>query len=80
MGGVMLLREADQCLGLLSAASSCIPDTRDPDPITHSQESQLKQRVFSIALGEEDLNDHTELRQDMALQTAALQCIHPVPL
>lgn len=69
-GGVMLLREADRRLGLLRAASRCISDTRDPDAITHSQESQLKQRVFSIALGEEDLNDHTELRQDMVLQTA----------
>lgn len=65
----MLLCEADRRLGLLRAASRYISDTREPDAITHSQESQLKQRVFSIALGEEDLNDHTELRQDMVLQT-----------
>ena len=69
-GGAMLLREADKQLGLLSASSHCIKDTRDPDAILHLQESQLKQRVFGIALGEEDLNDHTELRQDIAVQTA----------
>lgn len=69
-GGVLLLREADRQLGLLGAVSQCIKDTRDPDAITHSQESQLKQRVFGIALGEEDLNDHAQQRLDKALQTA----------
>lgn len=72
-GGVLLLRETDRKLGLVKQLSALIPDPRNQDKITHSQESLLKQRVYGIALGYEDLNDHTDLRHDPAFQTA-LDC------
>ncbi len=69
-GGVMLLREADRLTGLMEAIDRVIPDPRDPDLITHSQLSLLRQRVYALALGYEDLNDHERLRTDPAIQTA----------
>ncbi len=47
-----------------------LPDPRDPDLITHRQVDLLRQRVYGIAQGYEDLNDHETLRQDLAWQTA----------
>jgi hypothetical protein len=68
--GVLLLRQADRKLGLLAQAAKGMKDPRDPRRITHSQVSMLRQRVYGIALGHEDLNDHETLRNDLALQTA----------
>jgi hypothetical protein len=48
-----------------------LPDRRDPDRITHSLESLLQQRLYGLALGYEDLNDHDALRHDVVWQTAA---------
>lgn len=70
-GGVLLLKEAEQSLGLLKTAARHFTDTRDPLLITHSVESMLRQRVFGLCLGYEDLNDHEDLRHDIAHQTAA---------
>jgi DDE family transposase len=47
-----------------------IPDQRDPCYTAHSQLSLLRQRVYGLCLGYEDLNDHTDLRRDPAFQTA----------
>ncbi len=69
-GGSQLLRQIDHRLGLLSAVDEVIPDPRNPDYITHSQLSLLRQRVYGLALGYEDLNDHDQLRQDIALQAS----------
>lgn len=69
--GVLLLREVDRRIGLLDAIDDCIPDPRDVRYVTHSQRSLLAQRIFALALGYEDLNDHQTLREDPALQTAA---------
>ncbi len=69
-GGVMLLAQVDQKLGLMDAAARCIADPRSPLLITHSVREMLRQRVYGLALGWEDLNDHGKLRQDVALQTA----------
>jgi hypothetical protein len=69
--GALLLREADQRLGLLDALDQAIPDPRLPELITHSQRSLLAQRIFGIALGYEDLNDHSSLRHDPFWQTLA---------
>ncbi len=69
--GALLLREADRRLGLLDALDRAIPDPRHPDLITHRQRSLLIQRIFGIALGYEDLNDHTTLRDDPLWQTLA---------
>jgi len=68
--GVLLLRESDRKLGLTKAINKVINDPRNPKFIQHSQLSLLRQRVYSIALGYEDLNDHTQLRNDIAFQTA----------
>lgn len=69
-GGVLLLREADRRLGLTRALDAALPDPRDPDLITHKQVDLLRQRIYGIALGYEDLNDHDTLRKDLAWQTA----------
>ena len=69
-GGVMLLSQTDRRLGLLDAAACCIADPRNPLLITHAVRDMLRQRVYGLALGWEDLNDHGALRQDVAMQTA----------
>lgn len=69
-GGVMLLSATDHKLGLTDAAARCITDPRNPLLITHTIRDMLRQRVYGLALGWEDLNDHTALRQDVAMQTA----------
>lgn len=69
--GALLLREADKRLGLLDALDRCLLDPRDPDLITHPQRALLAQRVFGIACGYEDLNDHQSLRHDPLWQALA---------
>jgi len=69
--GALLLREADRRLGLLDALDRCLPDPRDPDLITHPQRALLAQRVFGLAAGYEDLNDHQSLRHDPLWQVLA---------
>ncbi len=69
--GALLLREADRRLGLLDALDRALPDPRDPDLITHPQRALLAQRVFGIAAGYEDLNDHQRLRHDPLWQALA---------
>lgn len=68
--GVMLLGATDRKLGLMSAAAHCIADPRNPLLIKHNIVDMLRQRVYGLALGWEDLNDHSTLRQDVAMQTA----------
>jgi hypothetical protein len=69
-GGVMLLGQVDRKLGLMDAAARCIADPRDPALIKHRVVDMLRQRVYALAQGWEDLNDHQSLRQDVAVQTA----------
>lgn len=69
-GGVMLLSATDRKLGLTAAAARCIADPRNPLLITHAVRDMLRQRVYGLALGWEDLNDHKALRLDVAMQTA----------
>lgn len=70
-GGVLLLRNADRVLGLTAAVAAQLPDRRQRGKVRHRVVDMLRQRVFGIALGYEDLNDHDDLRHDLALQTAA---------
>ena len=63
-GGGLLLREVDRRLGLIDALAACLTDPRDPSRITHDLRTMLAQRIYGLALGYEDLNDHTTLRQD----------------
>ena len=69
-GGVQLLRLADERTGLIKAAARAIGDSRRRKSCTHGLESLVRQRVYGISLGYEDLNDHEALRADLALQTA----------
>ena len=68
--GLLLLREVDRRLGLSAAIDACLPDPRDPRYVLHEQQQMLAQRLFAVAAGYEDLNDHQTLRDDPALQTA----------
>jgi hypothetical protein len=69
-GGVLLLRRVDRRLGLLSRIARILPDVRQPGKCLHSLVSLIRQRVYGLALGYEDLNDHNELRHDVAFQTS----------
>ena len=71
--GPLLLRQADRQLGLLKKVASVVDDRRRQELVQHSLLSMLRQRVYGLALGYEDLNDHQELRKDSAIQTAADQ-------
>jgi hypothetical protein len=69
-GGLMLLRQVDRWLGFTKQLDGILPDGRNPLLIRHSQESLLRQRIYGLALGYEDLNDHDSLRHDLLWQTA----------
>lgn len=56
-GGCLLLRQVDQNLDLMKQVASVIQDIRKQAYVSHSLERLLRQRVFSIALGYEDVND-----------------------
>jgi hypothetical protein len=66
--GALLLRELDKRIGLIDAINHCIPDPRNPFYTVHQQKTMLAQRIFGIALGYEDLNDHQSLREDPMFQ------------
>jgi len=70
-GGALLLREADQKMNLLARFSQCFLDGRNPDLIEHPVEQMLAQRIYGLALGYEDLNDHEQLRHDPVLGVLA---------
>jgi len=70
-GGLLLLRQADRQLGLSRALTAALPDPRDPDRITHPLLTFVRQRLYGLCLGYEDLNDQDHLRLDWAWQTAA---------
>jgi len=63
-GGSLLLRQTDQRLNLLQRFSRCFLDGREQDRVEHSILEMVSQRVYGLALGYEDLNDHEQLRTD----------------
>ena len=67
-GGLGLLREVDRKIGLIDAFDRAIHDPRRPWLIEHDQRTLLAQRIFAIAAGYEDLNDHQTLRDDTLLK------------
>ncbi len=71
-GGV-LVRQIDRHLGLTKSVSKEIPDARRQKSCDHSILSLIRQRVYGLALGYEDLNGHQTLRSDPAFQTAVEQ-------
>jgi hypothetical protein len=70
-GGSLLLRQADRKIGLLRRVAGCFSDYRQPERIEHRLEEMLAQRIYGLALGYEDLNDHEQLRQDPLLGVLA---------
>ena len=62
--GALLLGKADEAIGLIDRLAGCFVDERDPDLIEHTVRTLIGQRVFGMALGYEDLNDHEQLRHD----------------
>src|SRR6201993_4100634 len=70
-GGSLLLRQADRKIGLLRRVARCFTDYRQPERIEHRLEEMLAQRIYGLALGYEDLNDHEQLRQDPLLAVLA---------
>jgi len=69
-GGVGLLMLAEQVTGVIGQLAGCFTDHRNPDRIEHTVEQLLRQRLFAMALGYEDLNDHDSLRHDPLLGAA----------
>ncbi len=69
-GGALLLSAADRRLGLLSGLARRLDDRRQAGKVEHKLLALLRQRVYAVALGHEDVNDHDGLRDDLALQTA----------
>jgi hypothetical protein len=65
--GGLLLREVEARFGFVQQFARCFTDFRDPELIEHTLEELLKQRVFGLCLGYEDLNDHDRLRFDPLL-------------
>ena len=69
-GGGLLLREVDKRIGMTERLAGCFVDHRDPSSVEHDVRTLLAQRVYALALGYEDLNDHDELRRDVLLSLA----------
>ena len=69
-GGIPLLAQVDRGMGLTRSVARVLYDPRRHASCEHSVADLLRQRIYALALGYEDLNDHAELRHDLALQTA----------
>lgn len=63
-GGSLLLRETDRRLNLLPRLAECFLDGRNQQRVEHSVGEMLAQRIYGLALGYEDINDHEQLRRD----------------
>ena len=69
--GALLLKATDQAIGLMGRFAACFHDERRAELIEHEVATLVGQRVFAIALGYEDLNDHDELRHDPLMAVLA---------
>src|SRR3989304_6017144 len=69
--GGLLLREVEARTGILGRFAACFTDHRDPDLVEHTVFELVAQRVYALALGYEDLNDHESLRGDPMLALLA---------
>jgi len=66
-GGSLLLRETERRINLLGRLAGCFSDGRQPLRVKHRLAEMLSQRIYGLALGYEDLNDHEQLRNDPLL-------------
>ena len=69
--GGLLLREVEKRTGIIARLAACFRDHRKPEQIEHTVKELVAQRVYALALGYEDLNDHDELRRDPLLAVLA---------
>jgi Transposase DDE domain group 1 len=76
-GGVLLLRQVDAGLGVTAALARCFSDQRQQVYVDHTVRQLLAQRIYGLALGYEDLNDHEQLRRDPLL-AAACEKVDPL--
>ena len=72
--GALLLDKTEQAIALLDRAARCFVDHRDANLVEHTVEQLIRQRVFALALGYEDLNDHDELSRDPLLAAVVGKC------
>ena len=63
-GGALLLRQVERRINLLGRLTTCFSDGRNPELVEHKLSEMLAQRIYGLALGYEDLNDHEQLRSD----------------
>jgi hypothetical protein len=75
-GGLLLLREVEAQIGLITSITSCITDNRDQRYIDHTIQEMVSQRVYQIAAGYEDGNDSNDLRSDMIIKTCSGRLPH----
>ena len=69
--GALLLGQASRATGIVRQFAHCFSDARVPEAVEHSVETLVGQRIFGLALGYEDLNDHDQLRHDPVLAVLA---------
>jgi hypothetical protein len=69
--GGLLLREVEKRTGIIERLAACLRDHRVEEQIEHTVKELVAQRVYALALGYEDLNDHDQLRQDPLLAVLA---------
>jgi hypothetical protein len=69
-GGVLVLKKLEARTGIVRRFAACFTDYRKADQIEHPLLDLVMQRVFGLALGYEDLNDHDDLRRDPMLAVA----------
>ena len=63
-GGAFLLRQTDKRLNLLPRLAECFLDGRNQSLVEHTIQEMLSQRIYGLAVGYEDINDHEQLRKD----------------
>jgi len=69
--GGLLLREVEKRTGIIRRFAACFRDHRAAEQIEHTVPELVAQRVYALALGYEDLNDHDQLRADPLLAVLA---------
>lgn len=72
-GGLLLLKEVDNQIGLIDRLSACLQDNRHQGYVKHSFDSMLRQRIMQIAAGYEDANDCNVLKDDQIMKVCANQ-------
>jgi hypothetical protein len=65
--GALLLQQTEELTGIIKGFAACFTDHRNPDLIEHTVDELAAQRIYAMALGYEDLNDHDDLRNDPLL-------------